>query len=521
MDPDARAANDDQEDEARAEKEKAALELRAYKAAYDKAIEEGMSEADAEKAGTANKEKEIARLMKFRELVAAMAALFEPFFESPSQEEFEALEPVKAKAYQLGYENAIEDGKLPEAAKKAGVDCRNMAIARAADEGLETVRQKAYKDAWLHEKTAGHDDEHAFKVALKEEMAAQSMADEERVKAKAFKEGYDHAKQDGKSEEACIESGNVKKAKELKRLKEFRQTIHAFDTNGDGQFDKDEVKKILDTLSGSGPQIEYNDADKIDAIMKKYDVDGNGGFDYKEVRGIITDMENEKETGKLLKKMLMLLVLILVAVFTCLLAVTLVANEASKENYTGGDGAMTSKSGNAVATSKIESYVTLWDIPYVRTADLAKAGDIVLFIDMMTHPKVKAMAAANFEVAGAFSGGKDQMFVTTREGYMIKVDSGDKMEGSITMDGRTYPIAETVEGPDARKRARQLRELSFKGSPPGSPTAKVPRHVARKEWERREKDFNMAVHGRSLEEEGVRRARLALGVLADKPEEEP
>ena len=145
----------------------------------------------------------------------------------------------------------------------------------------------------------------------------------------------------------------------------FAKIAAKWDADGNGSFSMDECKAMVKELTAQKGRITYNMKDKVDAQMAKFDKDGNGQFDYHEVYNIIDDLIEGKERQSMLKKFIVLLFIIILALLGALLGISILANEATKESHVKG-GAMTSLTGEAVQVDSVESNAGLFDLPAVE-----------------------------------------------------------------------------------------------------------------------------------------------------------
>ena len=112
--------------------------------------------------------------------------------------------------------------------------------------------------------------------------------------------------------------------------------------------------------------------------LKAADLDGSGTIGVGELYAVIGNLVGEKRKVKNLGRMVVALLLALMLALTSIFVVSMLAGEAIKESKVKG-GAMTTPDGtSAVAVDMIESTTTLWDLPSVNTATLAKMKVIPL-----------------------------------------------------------------------------------------------------------------------------------------------
>ena len=112
--------------------------------------------------------------------------------------------------------------------------------------------------------------------------------------------------------------------------------------------------------------------------LKAADLDGSGTIGVGELYAVIGNLVGEKRKVKNLGRMVVALLLALMLALASIFVVSMLAGEAIKESKVKG-GAMTTPDGtSAVAVDMIESTTTLWDLPSVNTATLAKMKVIPL-----------------------------------------------------------------------------------------------------------------------------------------------
>ena len=112
--------------------------------------------------------------------------------------------------------------------------------------------------------------------------------------------------------------------------------------------------------------------------LKAADLDGSGTIGVGELYAVIGNLVGEKRKVKNLGRMVVALLLALMLALTSIFVVSMLAGEAIKESKVKG-GAMTTPDGtSAVAVDMVESTTTLWDLPSVNTATLAKMKVIPL-----------------------------------------------------------------------------------------------------------------------------------------------
>lgn len=212
----------------------------------------------------------------------------------------------------------------------------------------------------------------------------------------------------------------------------------------------------------------------LERCMMNYDLDGNGEFTPGEVKAIIFDMKEEEKKVQGLQKVIFLLVFLFVFAMSCMLGITLLANEQSKESHV--DGAyMTTKDGkSAVQTEPVESMGTLWDTPKHTTETLSKMKTLVVYRCGTTACAAgDAWYEAAYDVAGAYkpAGSTTEAYLETGGGNVVYIN-GETKKGTIKIETSPGTIEEfkvSDIGGSARRRLADFEE--------------APRLLSRKEYE--------------------------------------
>lgn len=237
---------------------------------------------------------------------------------------------------------------------------------------------------------------------------------------------------------------------------------------------KDRDGNVLDHTDTANPLVQemlkleaiYDvDGDGIGPLercMMGYDLDGNGQFTPGEVKAIIFDMKEEEKKVQGLKKVIFLLIFLFLFAMSCMLGVTILANETSKESHVDDSSAyMTTKDGNsAVQTEPIESMATIWETPQLPTETLSKMATLVFFRCSTTAcDSSDTWFEAAYDVTGAYkpSGSTTEAYIETSTGHLIYVNSAT-LTGTITIGGNDYKISDGLSGTRRRKLVEEGNE---------------------------------------------------------------
>lgn len=219
---------------------------------------------------------------------------------------------------------------------------------------------------------------------------------------------------------------------------------------------------VAQTAPTSGATGTKYTKDDIDELLDKYDKNGDGRFNREEVRRILFDIRGLQRRNKQLIKFVFLLFVLIIAVLAATFGVVMVANEASKESKVPQGGTeMRTLDGAVVATDAAETVVaSLWDLPALDAAQLGYLKTMRVAVDMTSAPS-GAWVDASFKLSSAYKpiGSATHATLLTYEGHTITID-GASRSGQIVMGGLVYPVAD-----EAPASARRLDEESFIPAP--------------------------------------------------------
>ena len=199
--------------------------------------------------------------------------------------------------------------------------------------------------------------------------------------------------------------------------------------------------------------VDKKTMSKLDQLLVKYDTDGNGEFDKDEVTAIINDLQkSEGQTKKIAGVAAALFVALLLMIAVMFVAV-IVGNEKSKENHTVGSN-MVTLDGGVVHTAVVESFATLWDMPKFDTVTLSYLSELTLKVDMTADSDVAGEADGTFKIGAVWKpkGSTTKVFFSTVEGFTVTIDA-TASTGSIKMGSNVFPLVMPEQD-----RARQLSE---------------------------------------------------------------
>ena len=184
---------------------------------------------------------------------------------------------------------------------------------------------------------------------------------------------------------------------------------------------------------------------EIYQALKAADIDGSGSIGVGELYKVIGDLVGEKRKVKSLSRLVIALVLLVVLALASIFVVSLLAGEAIKESKVNGVAMTTPDGLSAVAVDTVESTTTLWDLPAVDTASLAKMKDLVFYADLSTYAAVGGWVEATYKVAGVYKASNDQATVVMTSGEKVTIRRTART-GDLLMDGVTYPISDECTG---------------------------------------------------------------------------
>ena len=220
-----------------------------------------------------------------------------------------------------------------------------------------------------------------------------------------------------------------------------------------------DLKSLNPDADGDG-KITQQERDIYNAL-KAADIDGSGSIGLVELYAVIGNLVGEKKKVKGLSKLVVGLILLLALALAGIFGVSLMAGEMIKESKVNG-GAMTPPDGmQAVQVDTVESTTTLWDIPAVSTASLAKMKDLVFYADMTANPAVGAWTEATFNVAGVYKTSNDVCTIVTTSGEHVTIRRAAQT-GDLLMGGQTYPISDTCTGTCAAGRRKLSTDAEVK-----------------------------------------------------------
>ena len=207
-----------------------------------------------------------------------------------------------------------------------------------------------------------------------------------------------------------------------------------------------DLKALNPDADGDGHVTEQEK--EIYAALKAADIDGTGSIGLVELYAVIGNLVGEKKKVKGLTKLVVGLILLLGLALAGIFAVSIMAGELIKESKVNG-GAMTTPDGtSAVQVDTVESTTTIWDIPAVETASLARMKDLVFYADMTADARFGGWVEATYKVGGVMKASNTvaTIVTTTGETVTIRRAAAGLGAGELRMNGVDYPISDTCTG---------------------------------------------------------------------------
>ena len=131
---------------------------------------------------------------------------------------------------------------------------------------------------------------------------------------------------------------------------------------------------------------------EIYAALKAADIDGTGSIGMGELYSVIGNLVTAKRQVKNLGKVVVALLFIILLALGSIFAVSILAGEAIKESRVNGAAMTTPDGSSAVAVDIVESTTTLWDLPGVDTATLAKMCVRARAASLDSYPRLSPCA---------------------------------------------------------------------------------------------------------------------------------
>jgi len=250
---------------------------------------------------------------------------------------------------------------------------------------------------------------------------------------------------------------------------ECYQQIKAADMDGSGSISVKELFGVMKKAGDAVKEAKANGGIPIESLnpdsdgdgkvepwevdvferIKAADADASGVISTKELFGVIKGAAESDKQKKLFQKLAIVLTGVIFVLIGMICAVSILGSvvggnaikEAKIPDCSSGTNPLCAA--GVVSTGTVESFLpSVFGLAAVPTNQMSYIKDVTMYIDMSTGPLGRTVEAS-FKLSGAYKFSDTQAYLVTSNGYTITLDATNSV-GSITMDGSTYPLTETM-----------------------------------------------------------------------------